>query len=49
MFDGANAAVVSRGARSNHILAAQFTRGEYWNSTVIHDRLNLLKLRGGGL
>ena len=40
MSDGACAAVVSRGERSNRLLAtAQITRGAYWDSTVSHDQL----------
>lgn len=40
MSDGACAAVVSRGQRSNRILGmAQITRGAYWDSTVSHDQL----------
>jgi 3-oxoacyl-[acyl-carrier-protein] synthase III len=40
MSDGACAAVVSRGERSNRILAtAQITRGVYWDSTISHDQL----------
>ena len=40
MSDGACAAVVSRGARSNRFLAtAQITRGAYWDGTVSHDQL----------
>jgi 3-oxoacyl-[acyl-carrier-protein] synthase-3 len=40
MSDGACAAVVSRGARSNRVLAAaQITRGTYWDSTISHDQL----------
>ena len=40
MSDGACAAVVSRGARSNRILAtAQITRGAYWDGTANHDQL----------
>ena len=40
MSDGACAAVVSRDAGSNRILAtAQITRGAYWDGTVSHDQL----------
>ena len=40
MSDGACAAVVSRGAASNRILAIrQITRGTYWDSTMCHDQL----------
>jgi 3-oxoacyl-[acyl-carrier-protein] synthase-3 len=40
MSDGACAAVVSRGERSNRILATtQITRGAYWDSTISHDQL----------
>ena len=40
MSDGACAAVVSRDASSNRILAAsQITRGAYWDGIVSHDQL----------
>ncbi len=40
MSDGACAAVVSRGERSNRVLAtAQITRGAYWDASVSHDQL----------
>ncbi len=40
MSDGACAAVVARGQRSNRILAMiQITRGVYWDSTISHDQL----------
>lgn len=40
MSDGACAAVVSRGADTNRILAtAQITRGAYWDGSVSHDQL----------
>lgn len=40
MSDGACAGVVSRGERSNRLLATtQITRGAYWDSTISHDQL----------
>lgn len=40
MSDGACAGVVSRGERTNRILAtSQITRGTYWDSTITHDQL----------
>lgn len=40
MSDGACAAVVSRGAPANRVLAmSQITRGAYWDGTVSHDQL----------
>ena len=40
MSDGACAAVVSRGERTNRVIAtAHLTRGAYWDSTISHDQL----------
>lgn len=40
MSDGACAGMVSRGEKSNRLLATtQITRGAYWDSTISHDQL----------